>query len=187
MIDLRNDGPVAATGLDLTLSADTPGIAIEDGVSSIDDIPAGGTGQNSGDPFAFGIDSAMQDSLATLWVRAGTGSNARQGAIRLDLRIGRPDEVTSTELILSPCYPNPFGGGTNVSFNMPAAGRAVVRVYDVSGRLVKTVADSFLEAGPQESIWHGTNRNGDAVAAGVYFVSVETAGDSRTRKVVLLR
>ncbi|HYW69015.1 MAG TPA: C25 family cysteine peptidase [bacterium] len=187
VIELRNDGPISATGLDLTLSAATPGIAIEDGVSSIDDIAAGGVGQNAGDPFAFGIDSAMQDSVATLWVRAATGSNTRQGAVRLDLSIGRPDEVISTELLMSPCYPNPSGGGTHVSFHMPAGGRAVVRVYDVSGRLVKTVDDSFREAGPQEAIWNGTNREGDAVAAGVYFVSVKAAGDSRTRKVVLLR
>ncbi|MCK4680763.1 T9SS type A sorting domain-containing protein, partial [bacterium] len=89
--------------------------------------------------------------------------------------------------LLSPCRPNPFRNATNLSFNMPQNGRAVVRIYDVSGRLVKTVDDSFREAGPHQVLWNGSNGNGDAVANGVYFVRLEAAGDSKTRKVVFLR
>jgi flagellar hook assembly protein FlgD len=70
---------------------------------------------------------------------------------------------------------------------MPQDGRAAVRIYDVSGRLVRTVDDSYREAGPHQVFWDGSNGSGDAVANGVYFVRLEAAGDSKIRKVVLLK
>jgi len=52
---------------------------------------------------------------------------------------------------------------------------------------VRTVDDSYREAGPHLVLWDGSSGGGDPVANGVYFVRLEVAGDSRTRKVVLLR
>ncbi|MCK4511208.1 T9SS type A sorting domain-containing protein, partial [bacterium] len=186
-VQLRNDGQVPATNLKLTLTGDTPGITVFDGTAVLADVAAGSLQQNTGDPFVFAIDEAATDSLVTLWIHPGRRSNTRQGAIRLDLHIRQQLEPVDPRLLLSPCRPNPFGVSTNLSFNVPQEGRAVVRVYDVSGRLVRTVDDSFREAGSHLVPWDGKNGNGDAVASGVYFVRLETAGDSRIRKVVLLR
>jgi hypothetical protein len=135
----------------------------------------------------FAIDEAATDSLVTLWVHAGRRSNTRQGAIRLDLHIRPQVESVDPRLLLNPCHPNPFVGATTVLFSVPQEGRAVVRVYDVSGRLVRTLDDSLREPGPHEVRWNGRNGDGDAVASGVYFVRLEAAGHSKTRKVVLLR
>jgi hypothetical protein len=187
VVRLRNDGPVAATGLKLVLTADTPDITIFDGTAVLADVPPGSSRQNAGDPFVFAVDEAVTDSLVTLWIHPGPRSNTRQGAMRLDVRLSPPGGPGGAKFVLSPCRPNPFRDATNLSFNMPQNGRAVVRVYDVSGKLVRTVDDSFREAGPHQVLWDGRSGNGDTVANGVYFVRLETAGDSRTRKVVLLR
>ncbi|MCK4409931.1 MAG: T9SS type A sorting domain-containing protein, partial [Candidatus Eisenbacteria sp.] len=186
-VELRNDGPVAATNLEFTLTSGASSITVLDDSAALQDIEASSSGRNTGDPFAFSIDAATQDSLVTLWIQPGCDSNTRQGAVRLDLHIVPPDGSEGARLLLSPCRPNPFGGATTVLFNVPREGRAVIRVYDVSGRLVRTVDDSFREAGPHEVRWNGRNGNGDAVASGVYFVRLEAAGNSKTRKVVLLR
>jgi len=187
VVRLRNDGPVAATDLKLTLTADTPDITVFDGTAVLADVPPGSSRQNTGDPFVFAVDEAATDSLVTLWVHPGRRSNARQGAIRLDLQLRPQVEPVDQRLLLNPCRPNPFRNTTNLSFNMPRDGRAVVRIYDVSGRLVRTVDDSYREAGPHQVLWNGSNGSGDAVANGVYFVRLEAAGDSKTRKVVFLR
>ena len=187
VVELRNDGPVAATGLELTLTSDASAVAVFDDSTALQNIEAGSSGRNDGDPFTFSIDAATQDSLVTLWMQPGRDSNTRQGAVRLDLYVAPPGESEIGRLLLSPCRPNPFRDATKLSFNMPQDGRAVVRVYDVSGRLVRTVDDSFREAGPHQILWDGSNGNGDAIARGVYFVRLEAAGDSKTRKVVLLR
>jgi hypothetical protein len=185
-VDLRNDGPVTATGIELSLSEDAPGVTVVDGESPLTDISPGSTAGNAGDPFVLRVADVVSDSLATLWLRPGAGSNARQGAVRLDLHLAT-GQAGPARLLLAPCHPNPFGDGTSVSFTMPASGRSVVRVYDVAGRLVRTVDDSFREPGPHEVLWDGRDAGGESVACGVYFVRLEASGESRTRKVVLLR
>ena len=187
VVRLRNDGPVAATDLKLTLTKDTPDITVFDGTAMLADVPSGSSRQNDDDPFVFAVDEAAAGSLVTLWIHAGRKSNTRQGAIRLDLHIRPQANPVHPKLLLNPCHPNPFLDGTTVSFSMPERGRAVVRVYDVSGRLVKTVEDSVCGPGPQQVRWDGSNGEGEAVASGVYFVMLEAAGDSKTRKAVLLR
>jgi len=49
-----------------------------------------------------------------------------------------------------------------------------LNVYDVSGRLVKTLADRFMGSGVQHVGWDGTSRAGSRVASGVYFYVLET-------------
>jgi hypothetical protein len=187
VIELRNDGPVAATDLELTLTEVASGVTVLDSGAVIADIEPGATGSNSGDPFAFIIDEEAQAQTVTLWVHPGAAANTRQGAVRLDMLLEPDANPDATVFRLDPCYPNPFGEGTSVAFSMPEDGRAVVSVYDVAGRLVRVVDDSFRKAGPHVVPWDGTNGNGGAVAAGVYFVRLEGPGGARTRKAVLLR
>ena len=86
-----------------------------------------------------------------------------------------------------PSRPGPFRSGTTLALGVPRAGRVTARVYDVAGRVVRTIEDSHREAGVGVLEWDGTNGDGEAVASGVYFVRVTAAGSDRTRKVVLLK
>jgi len=186
-VSLWNGGPVEAEGLELRLSTTAPEVAIADGSAPLAGVPSDSIGENTDDPFVLSVHEAAGDTAVTMWISFGPESNTRQGAVRLDLPVGGEPVATEPRLALGPSHPNPFASATVLSFSVPGPGRVTARVYDVAGRLVKTLVDSRLEAGPGEVQWDGRNADGRTVASGVYFVRVEAGGDSRTRKIVLLR
>ena len=60
-------------------------------------------------------------------------------------------------------------------------------MYDVAGRLVRTLRRGPAPAGDDSVMWDGTNTSGDDVAAGVYFVRASMGAVHLERKVVMLR
>jgi hypothetical protein len=83
--------------------------------------------------------------------------------------------------------PNPFGDQTLVRWNLSRNTRVHVDVYDVAGRRVTTLLDAARGAGPGNVRWNGRDTRGVSVAAGVYFVRVQAAGETQTKRVVLVR
>lgn len=85
-------------------------------------------------------------------------------------------------------HPNPFNPRTVVSFEIRTAGPAELAVFDLRGRLVRTLAEGDLAAGRHEAVWDGTDQRGRALASGVYFARLrETGGAVATRKLMLVR
>jgi hypothetical protein len=91
-------------------------------------------------------------------------------------------------LKLDPCVPNPMNPSTMIAFELPAAGPVTLSVYDVSGRLVRTLlSGDAIAAGPHTLYWDGRNRRGRQAASGVYFVSLQTERFEISRSVTMLR
>ncbi len=88
------------------------------------------------------------------------------------------EELTRVEFGVRP---NPFSGKTDLHFSLPVAGRATMKVYDVSGRLVTTLVDEELQAGRHRVVW-----DGDGVSPGVYMAILEVGRERETRKLTLL-
>ena len=65
--------------------------------------------------------------------------------------------------------PNPFNPSTDFHFNLPAAGVAEVKIFNLRGALIRTVSGGVLPAGSAKIRWSGRNRDGADVASGVYF------------------
>lgn len=92
-------------------------------------------------------------------------------------------------------YPNPFNPSTTIGFELPGTlypeGASVVNVhlavYDVSGRLVKTLLSGDLTPGPHKVVWDGTNNGGRHVSSGIYFYRITSGNWSNTKKMVLIR
>jgi flagellar hook assembly protein FlgD len=84
-------------------------------------------------------------------------------------------------------HPNPFVESTDIAFSVPTAGRVSVRIYDVTGRLVRTVFDRTVMSGQYTHVWDGRDGNGHAVSPGVYLVRFEAGRLAATRKVVRIR
>ena len=101
-----------------------------------------------------------------------------------------PDAFVSGTRRLEANRPNPFGetGATRIGFDVPA-GRGLVslRVFDVQGRLVRTLVNGPVEAGTHTVTWNGRNDQEREVSAGVNFYSLEAGEESATRKMILLR
>ena len=90
--------------------------------------------------------------------------------------------------VLHACYPNPFSSATVVRYDLPRAERVHLRVYDVFGRLVRTlVQGEQLPAGRQEAVWNGRDDSGRKVAPGVYFYRLSADGFSRTKRMTLVQ
>jgi len=104
------------------------------------------------------------------------------------------NEETGTPLIpqagilnLRPARPNPFNPQTRVSFDLPRDGRATLRVYDVSGRLVRTLVDGDLPAGEHFVTWSGDDEAGRGVATGTYLLRLRHSGVSKVQRVTLMK
>jgi hypothetical protein len=91
------------------------------------------------------------------------------------------------ELSLLPNQPNPFNPVTLIRYIIASAGPAQVDIYDVTGRRVRTLVNEWQEAGMQSIYWRGRDAGGIPVASGVYFVRLESNGEMRSRKIVLLK
>ncbi len=85
--------------------------------------------------------------------------------------------------------PNPFAQSSTLSFAVPAGApqNVDVAVYDVSGRLVRTLERGVLGAGVHRRTWDGRDSSGRAVSAGVYLYRYEVAGTTMTEKTVRIR
>ena len=98
------------------------------------------------------------------------------------------DEEGSVVAFFRPGSPNPFGTHTSLRYGVPSSGAAVrIRIYDVSGRLVRALVDEHQDGGVYGLPWDGRDERGFAVAAGVYFVRAEIDSWNGTRKLVVVR
>jgi flagellar hook assembly protein FlgD len=74
-----------------------------------------------------------------------------------------------------------------VRYSVPVAGQVSLRVCDVSGRLVRRLVEGEVPAGLHAVFWDGKDDAGRDALPGVYFYGLETAGQSQTRKGLLVR
>jgi hypothetical protein len=101
---------------------------------------------------------------------------------------GVPDGEVPRVLAVHPARPNPFTPNTTIAFDLPEPAVVTLRVYDASGRIVRTLLDGVPEdAGQYAELWDGRDESGARAASGVYFYRVEVGSRVFTRRMVLLR
>ncbi len=94
------------------------------------------------------------------------GGNLELGVSELSLSL---DAAPATRFVLGQNYPNPFNPRTTIVFSLAQPGRASLKIYDLSGRVVATLRDELLSAGEHRVVWDGTDAAGHSVSAGTYF------------------
>lgn len=88
---------------------------------------------------------------------------------------------------LAPAAPNPFRDATTFAVSLASETRARLLIHDIQGRFVVQLLDGAVGAGGRQFEWDGTDAAGRPVAPGIYFFTLETSGQSWTRKVVRVR
>lgn len=88
---------------------------------------------------------------------------------------------------LSPNEPNPFHGSTRLRFRLDRPGHATLKIYEVSGRLVRTLGETTYPGGMSELSWDGRDSRGRQVSAGVYLARLQAGNKVQTRRVVKIR
>ncbi|UCH85455.1 MAG: T9SS type A sorting domain-containing protein [Candidatus Latescibacterota bacterium] len=84
-------------------------------------------------------------------------------------------------------FPNPFNPVTTIRFGLRAPALVTLRIYDVSGRLVRELVDEKRVAGTYKETWDGKNTAGKDVASGVYFYRLRAGGFDQSKKMILTR
>jgi hypothetical protein len=96
------------------------------------------------------------------------------------------DAARRQSLALSAPFPSPMRERTEIRYFLPRAGRAAVSLHDVGGRRVRGLGDRIEQAGGRSIWWDRRDDSGARAASGVYWVRLETADGTLTRKVVVV-
>ena len=118
-------------------------------------------------------------------------TNSASGPIivPVTLEVGGTSSVENLpqHLALEKNYPNPFNPRTNISFTLPADESVRLQVFDMRGRLVKTLHDGALTAGYHTVMWDGTDDSGQRVASGVFLYRLVSGDQVFSRKMLLMK
>ncbi len=166
------------------------------GVTQTREVTAGSGyfSQNSPDvEFGLGMNPTVE-SLVVTWP-SGTVQNFSNipGDQVLDLAENATTGVEDDEGAVPASFalhgnvPNPFNPLTTFTYELPRPARASARVYDVAGRLVKTLLDQDMPAGVHSVVWNGTDDAGMRASSGTYYLRLEAGADRAVHKMTLLK
>jgi len=96
------------------------------------------------------------------------------------------DEVPQVTGLLG-AVPNPFNPTTNIRFNLVRPGPVTLRLYDVQGRLVRTLLQESRPQGVQEVRWDGADDSGRPAASGSYYARLVAGDATSVTKLTLVR
>lgn len=150
---------------------------------------AGAVAFTDSDPscLVLGVYSEASDAAANC---SGCGSSENE----TDFMIGKyqtcydvvpsdaNDPVFLPEEFRISAYPNPFNTTVNITFQVRAATRTIVDVYDILGKQVVTLFDDYVNPGSREVAWDATN-----FTSGIYIVRLSQGETQAVKKIVLLK
>jgi flagellar hook assembly protein FlgD len=84
-------------------------------------------------------------------------------------------------------YPNPFNSETRIRYSLPKACPVSLRVFDVNGRMVRSLKAGMVSAGSYEIVWDGKNDSGDVVPTGIYIMRLDAGGNVFTKKMAFVK
>lgn len=88
---------------------------------------------------------------------------------------------------LNQTYPNPFAQSITVNYQLAAAGQVSLKVYNVTGQLVRTLTEGAALPGYYSQTWNGRDNGGRKIASGIYIMRLVSGGQERTRKLVKIK
>ena len=96
--------------------------------------------------------------------------------------------IVPSDYVLGGNYPNPFNPSTSFEFTLPLDKRVSVRIYDVSGRLVRTLVNGeYFAEGTHTVTWNGRDDGGQPVASGAYIYTLEWGQFRQSRSMILAK
>tara|TARA_B100002051_G_scaffold127912_1_gene121707 strand:+ start:52 stop:2904 length:2853 start_codon:yes stop_codon:yes gene_type:complete len=150
-------------------------------------------------PIGVDSDNSAENSFIDLGLGVGFEpfGNYFEGAMMIRAEVDSANALSADDNLdlglpvsfaLDQNYPNPFNPVTTISFSMLESGMADISIYDLSGRMVKTLLGKTLESG-----YHSIQFNASNLPSGMYFYSILVSGSggqslfSSTRKMILMK
>jgi hypothetical protein len=156
------------------------------------------TWANSSAPSSFSTPVEISDAAATGYWPPSAGWHANYSAVVYCRSAGYKlyfdafDNTGIEDSGVGPVaafdiYPNPFRGSASIGFSLTTGGPVTISVFDMSGRLVKTICDGqSFPAGENSLQWNGSTDSGAPLSAGVYFCRLSASGAEATNRMVLI-
>ena len=102
-----------------------------------------------------------------------------------------PAHLESAGLLPASCprrnVPNPFNPTTTLRFDLSMADGVRLEVYDVAGRLVRTLVNADLPAGTHSAVWDGKDVRGAGAASGSYVARLSAGGKTASIRMLHVR
>jgi hypothetical protein len=98
-----------------------------------------------------------------------------------------PSSVLPRSWKLHQNYPNPFNPSTVIHYELDETEIVVLKIYNVSGRVVRTLVDERQWAGAHRVYWDGRNDIGERMSSGIYLYMLQSGISSQSRKMILLK
>lgn len=135
-----------------------------------------------------------KEDLRVLFAGLPPGDNQVEVGIEGSLVTGQRFAGTATHRVMGggqkalvTAAPNPLNPETAITFATTRAGRVTARIYDASGRLVRTLEDRALSAGIHALRWDGSTAAGRRVASGVYYLEVRSPEWGAVQRLVVAK
>ena len=126
------------------------------------------------------------NSQQSNWYRVGTDIDGCEDYDGQQLDISNAITVPK-EINLHQNYPNPFNPITSLGYDLPDNGFVNITIYDLNGRVIRTLVNSYKMAGYHLIEWNATNGKNEPVSQGIYVYTIQTGGIRKSKKMVLLK
>ncbi|MBI1929620.1 T9SS type A sorting domain-containing protein [Candidatus Poribacteria bacterium] len=141
-------------------------------------------------PLTFTVDgqAPLEDEVSIrLWIGDGQGRVWTQMILLKVLPHSKP---TASQVFQN--YPNPFNPETWIPYQLSQPDQVKIRIYESSGRLVRTLDLGHQRAGfytsrSEAAYWDGRNETGERVSSGLYFYQLQTDHFSAMRRMVIMK
>ena len=149
---------------------------------------------NASDNLTINYDIVIEVGENMNWVL--TSESGKENTLEGTGEITVPTEETFTlerkaiipiAYILHQNYPNPFNPITSLRYDLPEQAQVTLTIYDLMGRVVRTLVNIEQTAGYKSIQWNATNDAGSPVSAGVYLYKIQAGEFVQTKKMVLLK
>ena len=159
-----------------------------------------GAGQIAGDLTTNNNDGLL-GKLATVdesdptWILSDRPTSLAKLAALQNVALAAEEEAelmeVPEEFALLQNYPNPFNAGTTITYNVPNSSGDQIQVrleiYDLQGRLIKTLINAAHEPGQHQVQWDGSNNDDHVAASGLYFYRLQAGNFVETKRMLMLK
>jgi hypothetical protein len=189
-LELHNAGPGIARNVKVVLHGESEDVTIPDPDCGFGYLLVGELNWGGDDTYAVDLTN-HSDASFPAWLDVtyeDLRGNRHQVRIDAELDPWNPTETApALAFKLAQNYPNTFNPITTIRYQIPVRSMVNLSVFDVSGRLIRTLVNEYNEPGFRAVHWDGRDGRGIEAASGIYFYRLQTGSYTATKRMVLLR
>lgn len=141
----------------------------------------------------YEVGETIGDNVLKMFIVKLADDFSSQALVVYSLGVTAPASVSETKtntpstLTLEQNYPNPFNPSTTIQYEIPTQAIVQITIYDISGRLLRTIRPGEQAPGIHTVVWDGKDHAGYSVSSGSYFYQVKVGEAVQIKKAMLIR